>query len=149
MRYATYSQRARALFVDSTWWTVILLLTPLGPSTENILTTPEVFASSIILWLMVGQCIPILVTGVMWAAWGTSPEKRALHLRIVDANTGQPMTVKQAMLRTLGYLLTFATFGAGFLWVLSNPRKQALHDRVANTVVIDVAARVSNLPTRK
>ena len=149
MRYATYSRRARALFVDSIWWTVILLLIPLGPSTENILTTPEVFASSVILWLMVGQCIPILVTGVMWAVWGTSPGQRALHLRIVDANTGQPMTVKQAMLRTLGYLLTFATFGAGFLWVLSNPRKQALHDRVANTVVIDVAARVSNLPTRK
>jgi uncharacterized RDD family membrane protein YckC len=113
MRYATYSQRARALFVDSIWWTVILLLIPLGPSTENILTTPEVFASSIILWLMVGQCIPILVTGVMWAVWGTSPGKRALHLRIVDANTGQPMTVKQVFLRT------------------------------------DVAAIVSNLPTRK
>ena len=98
MRYATYSRRARALFVDSIWWTVILLLIPLGPSTENILTTPEVFASSVILWLMVGQCIPILVTGVMWAAWGTSPEKRALHLRIVDANTGQPMTVRQVIL---------------------------------------------------
>ena len=147
MCYATYSQRARALFVDSIWWTVILLFVPLGPSTEDILMTPEAFTSSIILWLMAGQCIPILVTGVMWAVWGTSPGKRALHLRIVDADTGQPITVKQAMLRTLGYLLTFATFGAGFLWVLSNPRKQALHDRVANTVVIDIEATVSNLPT--
>ncbi|SIT51157.1 hypothetical protein BN2476_1020016 [Paraburkholderia piptadeniae] len=35
------------------------------------------------------------------------------------------------------------------MWVLSNPRKQALHDRVANTVVIDVAATVSNLPIKK
>jgi uncharacterized RDD family membrane protein YckC len=149
MRYATYSQRARALLVDSIWWTVILLFIPLGPSTEVILTTPEAFASSIILWLMVGQCIPIFVTGVMWAVWGTSPGKRALRLRIVDADTGQSMTVTQAILRTFAYLLTFATFGAGFLWVLSNPRKQALHDRVANTVVIDVAAPVSNLPTKK
>ncbi|MHB9841402.1 RDD family protein [Paraburkholderia terrae] len=76
----------------------MLLLIPFGPSTENILTTPEGFASSIILWLMVGQCIPISVTGVMWAVWGTSSGKRALHLRIVDANTRDPMTVKQVIL---------------------------------------------------
>ena len=126
MRYATYSQRARALFTDSIWWTVNLLFIPLGPSTQDILMAPEAFAWSIILWLMVGQCIPIVVTGVMGAVWGTSPGKRAVGLRIVDADTGQPMTVKQAALRTFGYLLTFATCGTGFLWVLSNPRKQAL-----------------------
>jgi hypothetical protein len=28
------------------------------------------------------------------------------------------MTVRQAGLRTLGYLLSFATCGAGFLWML-------------------------------
>ncbi|OXC77321.1 hypothetical protein BSU04_17455 [Caballeronia sordidicola] len=60
-----------------------------------------------------------------------------MHLRIVDADTGERMTVTQAGLRTLGYLLSFATCGAGFLWVLFNPRKQALHDRIANTIVID------------
>ncbi|MPW22492.1 RDD family protein [Paraburkholderia sp. CNPSo 3157] len=149
MRYATYSQRARALFIDSIWWTVIVLFIPLGPSTDDILAAPEALASSIILWLMIAQCIPILVTGVLWAVWSTSPGKRAMRLRIVDADTGKPMTVKQAILRTVGYLLTFATCGTGFLWVLFNPRKQALHDRVANTVVIDVAATVGNLPTRK
>ena len=98
---------------------------------------PESFALSIAVWLVIGQCLPILVTGVLWAVWGTSPGKRALHLRIVDADTGRRMTVRQAGLRTLGYLLTFATFGAGFLWVLFNERKQCLHDRIANTVVID------------
>jgi uncharacterized RDD family membrane protein YckC len=104
---------------------------------DELLMAPESFASTILLWLAIGQCIPILATGVLWAVWGTSPGKRALHLRIVDADTGEPMTVKQAALRTLGYLLSFATCGAGFLWVLFNPRKQALHDRIANTVVID------------
>ncbi len=42
------------------------------------------------------------------------------------------------MLRTLGYSAELSqTCGAGFLWVLFNQRKQALHDRIANTVVID------------
>ena len=139
MHYATYSQRARALFIDSIWWTVIVLFVPVGPTADELLIAPEAFASLLILWLLAGQCIPILITGLMWAVWGTSPGKRALHLRIVDADSGQRMTVKQALLRTLGYLLTFGTFGAGFLWVFFNQRKQALHDRIANTVVIGEA----------
>jgi uncharacterized RDD family membrane protein YckC len=137
MRYASKSRRASALAIDSVWWTVIVLFVPLGPSTEDILTAPESVASTVLLWLAIGQCIPIFVTGVLWAVWGTSPGKRAMHLRIVDADTGRPMILKQAMLRTVGYLLTFGTCGAGFFWVLFNQRKQALHDRIANTVVID------------
>ncbi|MGY6259110.1 RDD family protein [Paraburkholderia caledonica] len=91
MRYATCSQRARALFIDSLWWTVIVLFVPLGPSTQDLLLAPDAFASTLVLWLLVGQCVPILVTGILWAVWGTSPGKRVLRLRIVDADTGQPM----------------------------------------------------------
>ena len=47
------------------------------------------------------------------------------------------MTAGQAGLRTLGYLLSFVTCRAGFSWVLFNRRKQRLHDRIPNTVVID------------
>ncbi|APR37444.1 RDD family protein [Paraburkholderia sp. SOS3] len=138
MHYATWTKRARALFIDSIWWTVIALFVPLGPSLDDLMATSNPGAS-LLIWMLVGQCIPILVTGVLWAVWGTSPGKRATRLRIVDADTGRPMTVKQATLRTLGYLLTFALCGAGFLWVLFNARKQALHDRLANTVVVDDA----------
>ena len=141
MRYASYSRRATALTIDSIWWTAIVLLVPLGPSTEEILLAPESYAATILFWLAIGQCLPILLTGVMWAVWGTSPGKRALRLRIVDADTGRAMTVRQAGLRTLGYLLTFATCGAGFLWVLFNDRKQTLHDRIANTTVVEDETR--------
>nr|WP_243658217.1 RDD family protein [Paraburkholderia sp. BL9I2N2] len=54
------------------------------------------------------------MTGILWAVWGTSPGKRVLRLRIVDADTGLPMTVRQAFLRTAGYMLTFATCGGDF-----------------------------------
>ncbi|TDN70976.1 RDD family protein [Paraburkholderia sp. BL10I2N1] len=137
MQYATYSRRARALFIDSIWWTVLVLFVPLGPSTEDLLSAPARAGPSILLWLAVAQCIPVVVTGVMWTIWGTSPGKRALGLRIVDADTAEPMTARQAAMRTLGYLVCFATCGAGFLWVLFNPRGQGLHDLMANTVVID------------
>jgi uncharacterized RDD family membrane protein YckC len=138
MPYASWTKRARALFIDSIWWTVIVLFVPLGPSLDDLMASSNPGAT-VLIWAALGQCIPILVTGVFWAVWGTSPGKRATRLRIVDADTGQAMTVRQATLRTLGYLLTFATCGAGFLWVPFNPKKQALHDRLANTVVIDVS----------
>ncbi|TDN62152.1 RDD family protein [Paraburkholderia sp. BL10I2N1] len=137
MQYATYSRRGRALLIDSIWWTVLVLFVPVGPSAEELLSAPALAGPSILFWLTVAQCIPVVVTGIMWATWGTSPGKRALGLRIVDADTGQPMTARQAAMRTLGYLVCFATGGAGFLWVLFNPRRQGLHDRMANTVVID------------
>ena len=136
-RYATYSRRARALFIDSIWWAVLVLFIPVGPSAEDILSAPVSLGPSVVFWLTVVQCVPVIVTGVMWAIWGTSPGKRALGLRIVDADTGEPMTIKQAAIRTLGYLLCFASGGIGFLWMLFNPRRQGLHDLMANTVVVD------------
>jgi uncharacterized RDD family membrane protein YckC len=136
MRYATYSERARALFIDSVWWTIIVLFVPLGPSAENLPLSPDALGATLLLWAMVAQSVPIVVTGVLWAIWGTSPGKRVVRLRIVDADTQAAMTTTQAILRTIGYLLTFAMCGAGFLWILFNPRKQALHDRIANTVVV-------------
>ena len=48
----------------------------------------------------------------------------------------------------LGYMLSFATCGAGLLWVLFNHRKQALHDRIADTVVIDDGADNGRNQTR-
>jgi uncharacterized RDD family membrane protein YckC len=136
MRLATYSERARALFIDSIWWTVILLFVPIGPSLEDFPLSPAAAEMTLLVWMMIAQCVPILITGLLWIVWGTSPGKRVMRLRIVHADTHQPMTTAQAVLRTLGYLLTFATCGAGFLWVFFNPRKQALHDRIANTVVV-------------
>lgn len=143
MHYATWSRRARALFIDSIWWTAIVLFVPLGPSLDDLMTAADP-GTSLLIWALVGQCIPIVVTGVLWAVWGTSPGKRATRIRIVDADTGRRMSVTQATLRTVGYLLTFSICGAGFLWVLFNTRKQALHDRLANTVVIDVVNEVVN-----
>jgi uncharacterized RDD family membrane protein YckC len=140
IRYATFSQRARALFIDSIWWTVIVLFIPLGPSTDEMLANPDTLVLTVTVWLFIGQCIPIVITGALWAFWGTSPGKRAVRIQIVDADTGEPMSRTQALLRTLGYMLTFAMCGAGFLWIWFNPRAQALHDRIANTVVVDAAA---------
>ena len=37
MHYATWTKRARALFIDSIWWTAIVLFVPLGPSLDDLM----------------------------------------------------------------------------------------------------------------
>ncbi len=90
-------ERASALAIDSIWWTVIVLFIPLGPSMDDLLMALESFAATILLWLAIGQCIPIFATGVLWAVWGTSPGKRSAASADCRCRLQrEPMTVRQA-----------------------------------------------------
>jgi uncharacterized RDD family membrane protein YckC len=134
-----YSRRGTALFIDSIWWTLLALLVPVEPdiSLDNPASLLTLFSWSTLAWMLFAQCLPALITGVLWATWGTSPGKRLLGLHIVDAETGLPMSLRQDLLRTLGYLSCFASMGLGFLPLLVSRRKQGLHDLMANTVVVE------------
>jgi uncharacterized RDD family membrane protein YckC len=152
LQYVGYSRRASALFIDSIWWTIVALFIPVGPdvSLNDPTGVLALFSWSTLGWITLAQCIPLLLTGVLWTVWGTSPGKRLLGLRIVDADTGYPMSPLQAALRTLGYLICFGTFGLGFLPMFFSEKKQGLHDMMANTVVVEKAVLSTvEFPARK
>ena len=54
----------------------------------------------------------------------------------VRSTTLGPLTWGQAALRTIGYVLSSLFLGAGFLWMLFNRDRRALHDFIAGTRVI-------------
>jgi uncharacterized RDD family membrane protein YckC len=73
--------------------------------------------------------------------WGQTPGKRVMSLRVVRADDGGPISYGQAAWRLLfAYLVSLATCGIGGLvdvaWILWDARRQALHDKVARTVVV-------------
>jgi len=74
---------------------------------------------------------------------GVTVGKRVMKLRIVDAETGQPMGLSAARKRW-GIQLLFSFAGlVGYLdglWQLWDQQKQTLHDKVAHTVVVKVPA---------
>ncbi len=74
-------------------------------------------------------------------AWwgGQTLGKRVLGLRVVEL-TGQPMTVMRCLKRYGGYAAGLATGGLGFAQLLWDPNRQALQDKAAHTVVIDLRA---------
>lgn len=75
----------------------------------------------------------------LWPAWwrGQTPGKRLLGLQVVEL-TGKPMTVMRSLTRYGGYAAGMATGGLGFAQVLWDPNRQALHDKAAHTVVLDL-----------
>ncbi len=88
-------------------------------------------------WELLFEFSVLVVTVVFWEKWGgTTPGKRLVGIKIVDAETFKDITNKQAITRSLGYIVSTLPFGIGFLMVLFRKDKRALHDLIANTVVI-------------
>jgi uncharacterized RDD family membrane protein YckC len=71
-----------------------------------------------------------------WSASGQTPGNRLLRIRVEDARTGGRVHVRQAVLRALALSLSALLLFAGFLMILVNRRRRALHDYIASTVVV-------------
>ena len=70
---------------------------------------------------------------------GQTLGKKLLGLRIVEL-TGKPLTVRVCFSRYGGYVAGMATGGFGFAQILWDDNRQAIQDKVAHTVVIDLQA---------
>jgi uncharacterized RDD family membrane protein YckC len=73
----------------------------------------------------------------LFLAWwdGLTPGKRLLGMRVVRLD-GAPLTLWHAFERFGGYAAGIATGLLGFAQVYWDPNRQAIHDRIAHTVVI-------------
>ena len=75
---------------------------------------------------------------------GQTVGKMVLKIQVRDASNGGPIGVGRGFVRSLvTQALSFFTCGIGGildgLWPLWDQRRQALHDKVANSVVVDAA----------
>jgi uncharacterized RDD family membrane protein YckC len=70
-----------------------------------------------------------------WSSAGKTIGMALLGIRVVKTD-GSPIGPRQAIIRTLALPLSFLLFGLGFLGILTNRRRYALHDRLAGTAVV-------------
>lgn len=70
---------------------------------------------------------------------GQTLGKKLLGLRVVEL-TGKPLSVRVCFSRYGGYVAGMATGGFGFAQILWDDNRQAIQDKVAHTVVIDLRA---------
>ena len=85
--------------------------------------------------IIIGAMFPVAYGLFFWTATGQTPGKAVMGVRIVRLD-GRPMTLWTSIVRLVGYSISLTTMGLGFLLVLSDNRRQALHDKFAHTCVI-------------
>ena len=88
-------------------------------------------------WELVFEISVLVVTIVFWRRWrGATPGKKIVKIKIVDAKTFDDITNKQAITRSLGYIISTIPFLLGFIIVAFRKDKRAFHDLLAGTAVI-------------
>ncbi|MDH3559391.1 MAG: RDD family protein [Gammaproteobacteria bacterium] len=70
-----------------------------------------------------------------WRHGGQTLGMRAWRLR-VQRFDGNPITLWQALLRFLAAIPAWAVLGLGYLWILVDKDKLALHDRFSESVIV-------------
>ncbi|WP_285578312.1 RDD family protein [Actinoallomurus iriomotensis] len=93
-------------------------------------------------WVLVVGILPFAYEAVQLALWGQTLGKRIMSLRVL-AESGEPVRPAQAVGRAAANNVLYL-FGCGvgtlmaYLWAIwDEPLHQALHDRLAGTVVVD------------
>jgi uncharacterized RDD family membrane protein YckC len=86
--------------------------------------------------LLINLVMPAVLVIALWVHLGATPGKLAMSARIVDADTGAPLSTTQSVIRYLGYFVSLIPFGVGYLWIAFDRRKQGWHDKMANSVVV-------------
>ena len=136
--YAGFGRRAIASIIDTIIFSIvsgILFLLINGNSNMIIVGANgevQFFKSSG--WYE--QVLYLVVTIAMWMKFLGTPGKLLMGCHVVDANTKQPLSLSQALVRYVGYFVSLIPFGLGFFWILWDKRKQGFHDKLAKSVVI-------------
>lgn len=85
---------------------------------------------------LISWVLPAIGVILFWRYKQATPGKMAVAARVVDARTGNTLTVGQSIGRYLAYFVAMLPLFLGILWVAFDPRKQGWHDKLAGTVVI-------------
>ncbi|KAF3996864.1 RDD family protein [Glaciimonas immobilis] len=86
--------------------------------------------------ILIAYVLPAAIVIVFWTAKHATPGKMVIGATIVDAATGAPPSMKQHIIRYVGYYVSAFVFCIGFIWVGIDKRKQGWHDKIAGTVVV-------------
>lgn len=153
VRYAGFWRRLLALLLDGALYTALalpVLLILYGPGYLTWwLSDHSDTASYGLIDLFISYLFPFVLVIVFWRTWRATPGKLLLDCRVVDAVSLQPLSLRQAIIRALGYILSALPLYLGFVWAAIDKRKQTLHDKLAGSVVIQVVDDDSDISVQQ
>jgi len=89
-------------------------------------------------WIFVAIALGLWVYNrvILQGQTGQSLGKKAVGLKLVGADTGQPIGPGRAFLRDITHILDALPCYLGYLWPLWDEKKQTFADKINNTYVI-------------
>ena len=85
---------------------------------------------------IINYVFPTIAVILLWKYYQATPGKMIFKATIIDAKTGGKPSLRQLIIRYLGYIISTIPLGLGIFWVAFDKKKQGFHDKLANTVVI-------------
>jgi uncharacterized RDD family membrane protein YckC len=125
MNYAGFWIRLVALVIDC------IIIGPL-----NYYITSYIDEGSILQFLLPNSIWWVYTAGLTCSSLQGTVGKKILGLKVVDQN-GSRISFARATRRFIASYLSALILGIGYLMAAFNPKKQALHDRIAGTYVIN------------
>ncbi|MBR6331925.1 MAG: RDD family protein [Dehalococcoidales bacterium] len=71
----------------------------------------------------------------LWKNTGQTFGQKIFGIKVVKKD-GSELTYVDAVVRYIGYIISGAFIGIGYLWMIIDADNQGLHDKMANTIVI-------------
>ena len=85
---------------------------------------------------LISWVLPAVVVIWFWVSRGQTPGKMAIGAKVVDAESGELVSVGQGILRYVGYFVSAIVLLLGYIWVGIDARKRGWHDFIGRTVVV-------------
>jgi uncharacterized RDD family membrane protein YckC len=123
--YANWGQRVGAYLID---YLPIIVLELIGAVLHVVILT-ILFLLASLAWWIYNRCIQAGQTG-------QSLGKKTLHLRLISANTGEPIGAGMAFARDICHILDSLACYIGWLFPLWDAKRQTFADKIVSTVVI-------------
>ena len=134
IKYVGFWKRTVAVLVDT--FLIILVTLPILIWAYGIEYLNNEHMEKGSLDFIINYVFPTIVVILLWKYYQATPGKMIFKATIVDAKTGGKPTLKQWIIRYLGYFVSLLPFGLGYFWVAFDKKKQSFHDKLAKTVVI-------------
>ena len=143
--FAGVFARFIALLIDNIMMSIIavaltLFLIPIFGLAENTDSTflGLLAGTALLVVLVILFALQFFYFGYMWSKSGQTIGMKLVKVRVVRRNNGGGLSFIRAGLRgTLGYYISSFLFSLGYIWAIFDPNKEAWHDKLFDTWVVN------------